>query len=50
MENHKAIGFPINTGPDPKINHKATKPSFNVRPPSAQPWKRLLNGVSLVDR
>ena len=30
LENHKAIGFLINTGPDPMENHKATKPAFNV--------------------
>ena len=34
-ENHKNIGFLINTGPDSLKNHKATKPAFNVRPPSA---------------
>ena len=43
-ENHKAIGFLINTGPDPMENHKATKPAFNVEPSSA----RLRNGVSLL--
>ena len=30
LENHKAIGFLSNTGPDPIKNHKATKPAFNV--------------------
>ena len=29
FENHNAIGFLINTGPDPIKNHKATKPAFN---------------------
>ena len=34
-ENHKAIGFPSNTGPDPLRNHQATKldhhrPSSNL--------------------
>ena len=44
-ENHKNIGFLSNTGPDPLENHKATKPAFNVWPPSAC----LLNGVSLAE-
>ena len=35
LENHKAIGFPSNTGLDPLKNHKATKPAFNVGPLSA---------------
>ena len=35
LENHKAIGFLSNTGPDPLENHKATKPSFNLGPSSA---------------
>ena len=26
----KNIGFLSNTGPDPLINHKATKPAFNI--------------------
>ena len=30
LENHKAIGFHSNTGPDRLENHKATKPAFNV--------------------
>ena len=29
-ENHKAIGFLSNTDPDPLINHKVTKPAFNM--------------------
>ena len=36
LENHKALGFLNNTGPDPMENLKATKPAFNVRPPSAR--------------
>ena len=35
-KNHKNIGFLTNTGPDPLLNHKATKPAFNVGPPSAR--------------
>ena len=34
MENHKAIGFLSNTGPDPRENHETTKPAINVRPSS----------------
>ena len=30
LENHKAIGFLSNTGPDPLENHNANKPVFNV--------------------
>ena len=36
LKNHKAIGFLIDTDPDPIENHKATKPVFNVGPPSAR--------------
>ena len=36
LKNHKNIGFLSNTGPDPLKNHKATKPAFNVGPPSAR--------------
>ena len=35
LENHKAIGFLINTGTDPMENYEATKPAFNVGPSSA---------------
>ena len=34
--NHKNIGFPNNTGPDPHKNHKATKLASNVWPSSAR--------------
>ena len=34
-ENHKNIGFLSNTGPDLLVNNYATKPEFNVGPPSA---------------
>ena len=34
-KNHKNIGLLRNTGPNPLINHKATKPVFNVGPSSA---------------
>ena len=34
LENHKAIGLLIKTGPDPIENHKTTGPAFNVGPPS----------------
>ena len=36
LKNHKVIGFPSNTGPDPLKNHKSTKPTFNVWPSSAR--------------
>ena len=36
LKNHKLIGFPSNTGPDPLKNHKATKPAVNVGPSSAR--------------
>ena len=29
-KSHKTVGFPSNTGPDTKNNHKVTKPAFNV--------------------
>ena len=32
---YKNIGFVSNTGPDPRRNHKATKPAFNILPPLA---------------
>ena len=34
LKNHKNIGFPSNTGPDPLKNHKATEPEFNIEPSS----------------
>ena len=36
LENHKAIGFLINTGMDTMGSPKATKTAFNVRPPFAR--------------
>ena len=36
LKNHKNIGFRCNTGPDPLIDHKATKPAFNVGPSLAR--------------
>ena len=33
---HKNIGFLSNSCPDPLKNYKATKPAFNVGPPSAR--------------
>ena len=36
VKNHKNIGFLSHSGPDPLNNHKATKPTFNVRPSSAR--------------
>ena len=36
LKNHKNLGFLSNTGPDPLKNYKATKPAFNVGPPSAR--------------
>ena len=44
-EDHKKC-FLSNTGPDPLKNRKATRPEFNVRPPSG----RQQNGVSLACR
>ena len=41
LKNHKNIGFPSNTGPDPLKNHKATKPAFNV----GQSWASQLNAI-----
>ena len=35
-ENLQTFGFLSNTSPDPLINHKATKPEFNVGPSSAR--------------
>ena len=32
LENHEAIGILWNTGLDPKGNHKANQPAFNVGP------------------
>ena len=32
LKNHKNIGFPNITCPDPLKNHKAAKPTFNVGP------------------
>ena len=32
LENHKAIGFLSNTGPDPLKKYKATEPAFNIGP------------------
>ena len=32
----RVIGFLSNTGPDPLVNHKATKPAFNAGPLSAR--------------
>ena len=33
LKEHKK-GFLSNTGPDPLKNRKATRPEFNIRPPS----------------
>ena len=46
LKNHKNIGFHINTGPDPLKKHKATKPAFNVWPPSA----RQRNAIQMAFR
>ena len=42
LDNHKVIGFLSNTGPDRLENHKASKPAFNVRPPSARQRNAIL--------
>ena len=44
-EKSQKIGFLSNTGPDPLKNHKATKPAFNVGPPSA----RQRNAIYMAD-
>ena len=36
LKNHKDLDFLSNTSPDPRKNHKATKPAFNVEPSSAR--------------
>ena len=36
LENHKAIVFISNTGPNPLKYHKATKPACNVGPQSTR--------------
>ena len=36
LENHLAIWFLSNTGPDPQESHKAKKPAFNIRPSSGR--------------
>ena len=36
LKNHKTLGFLSNAGQDPLVNQKATKPGFNVWPPSAR--------------
>ena len=41
-EKSQNIGFLSNTGPDPLKNHKATKPAFNVGPPSARQRNAIL--------
>ena len=35
-KSQKSIGYHSHTGPDSPINRKATKPAFNVGPPSAR--------------
>ena len=42
LDNHKVIGFLSSTAPDPLENHKASKPAFNVRPPSAHQRNAIL--------
>ena len=32
LENHKALGFLSNIGPDPVEKYKASQPAFNVGP------------------
>ena len=44
LEKSQNIGFLSNIGPDLLKNHKATKPDFNVRPPSA----RQRNAISMA--
>ena len=48
QENHKAIGFLCNTGPESLENHKATKPVFSVGPSSKRQRIANSNGVSLA--
>ena len=45
------IGFPINTGPDPLKNHKATKPEFNFghhRHANEKPFKWIFAGGPMM--
>ena len=52
LKNHRNIGFLSNTGPDPLINHKATKTAFNVgqhRPASETPFKWRFAGGPMMD-
>ena len=44
LKNLKNLGFLSNTGPDPLINHKATKQTFNIGPSLA----RQRNAVSMA--
>ena len=46
LKNHKYIGFLSNTGPDLLKNHKATKPAFNVGPPSASQRNDVNGGIN----
>ena len=48
LENHKAIGLLINTGPDPMENHKATKSAFNVGPSSVSQRNAMSDGPMMV--
>ena len=48
LENHKAIGYFSNIGPDLLEKHKAIKPAFDAVSSSAH--QRNANGVSLVGR
>ena len=50
LENHETIEFPSNTGPDPRENHKANKPVFNVGPPSVPQQKWRFSGGPLMSR
>ena len=50
LENHKAIGFLSNTGPDPLENHKANKLPMlgNYRPTSKTPFKWRFGGGPMM--
>ena len=43
LKNHKNIGSLSNSGPDTLINHKATKPAFNV----GSSWARQQNAIKM---
>ena len=47
LENHKNIGCPSNSGPDPLKNYEVTKPAFSVGPSTAC-QRNAIKGVLLA--